>query len=79
MKDHFIHLIKYNDWATKEAAGSILSTKVKVGRVERLLAHIVSSQKVWLNRILRNDTAGDPRQFFSVAECVEWSSKITED
>jgi uncharacterized damage-inducible protein DinB len=71
MTDYFKHLFKYDNWATNETIASVLSTKVKIERAEKLLSHIVAAQKVWTNRILRKDEAGDAWQFFPIEESIK--------
>ena len=60
MKDHFIHLFKYNDWATREAAKRINEVKKNQQRVYELISHIVNSQRIWLNRVLQKNIVVDP-------------------
>ena len=79
LKDHFLHLLKYNDWATREAAESITGFEKKDQRSVELLSHIVSAQKVWLNRTLQRDFHSDPWQKHSVEECVSHSTSQTSE
>ena len=73
-KDHFIHLFKYNDWATMQTAESIINLKKKNRKSEELLSHIISAQKIWLNRILGKDIVTDPWQKLTQEE---WTSQST--
>jgi len=79
LKDHFLHLLKYNDWATREAAESINGFGKKDERIVGLLSHIVSAQKVWLNRTLQRDVHSDPWQKHTVEECVSRSTSQTSE
>jgi len=76
-KDHFIHLFKYNDWATREAANSIISSESKDEKIIKLLSHIVNSQRIWLDRIHKKDVTVNPFQMHSTEECIEQSCHIT--
>ncbi len=76
---HFIHLFKYNDWATKEAVNSISGHDKKDERIVELLSHIVSAQRVWLNRILARETHLDPWEKHSVEECTVISTAVTSE
>ena len=79
LKDHFLHLLKYNDWATREAAESITGFEKKNQRSVELLSHIVSAQKVWLNRTLQRDVHSDPWQKHTVEECISHSTSQTSE
>lgn len=76
-KDHFVQLFKYNDWATKKAADSIIRSESKDEKIIKLLSHIVNSQRIWLDRILKKDVMTDPFRMHSTEECVEQSHHIT--
>lgn len=75
--EHFIHLFKYNDWATERTAKSIESTQKIIPDAIRLLSHIISSQYVWLGRITgeKNDLAIWDN--FTIEECFKLSVEIT--
>jgi hypothetical protein len=49
--EHFIHLLKYNHWATSSAANSIVQTSGDLLEAVKLLSHLISSQFVWLSRV----------------------------
>ena len=76
-RDHFIHLFKYNDWATRQTAESITSIKKKNRKSEELLSHIISAQKIWLNRILSKDIVTDPWQKLTQEEWTSQSTPVT--
>jgi len=78
-RDHFIHLFKYNDWATREAAKNISEAKKNQQRIYDLLSHIVNSQTIWLNRILQKKVVIDPWEKHTVEKCVELSTEITSE
>ena len=79
LKDHFIRLFKYNDWATKEAATVINNTKQNEKRVYELLPYIVNAQRIWLNRVQQKNIFPDPWEEHSAKECIEYSAIITSD
>ncbi|HSW55081.1 MAG TPA: DinB family protein [Ignavibacteriaceae bacterium] len=78
-KDHLIHLFKYNDWATGEAARRISVAKNNEQRVYNLLSHIVNSQMIWPNRILQKDIVINPWENHIVERCVELSTEISSE
>ena len=52
MKQYYIHLFEYNDWANKLSAASISETKNINPKALSVFAHIVNAQQLWLYRIL---------------------------
>jgi uncharacterized damage-inducible protein DinB len=78
-KDHFIHLFKYNDWATRQTAESIMTLKNKNSKLEELLLHTISAQKIWLNRILKRDIIIDPWQKINSDEWIEQNMMVTSE
>lgn len=54
MKDHFINLLDYNNWANQRAFISIADTFGIDERAYELFSHIIAAQKIWLSRILKN-------------------------
>jgi len=77
-KDHFIHLFKYSDWATRQTTESIINLKKKNRKSVELLSHIISAKKIWLNRILGKDILTDPWQKLMQEEWTSQSTPITE-
>jgi uncharacterized damage-inducible protein DinB len=78
-KDHFIHLFKYNDWATRQTAESIVGLKKKNEKSQELLSHIISAQKIWLNRILKRDIIINPWQKITSDEWIEQNTTVTSE
>jgi len=79
LKSHFIHLLKYNDWATRESAKSLKGFEKKDEKLVELLSHIVSAQKVWLNRTLKRDVYANPWQKHNMEECISISTAQTSE
>ncbi len=79
LKEHIIHLFKYNDWATRQAAESIMNLRENSIKSEELLSHIISAQKIWLNRILEKEIAIDPWQMPTQKELAPQSTPVTAD
>jgi len=78
-KSYFIHLFKYNDWATRQTVESIMNLKKKNKKTEELLSHIISAQKIWLHRILGKDINIDPWQKLTEEEWIPQSTPLTAD
>jgi len=79
LKNHLIHLFKYNDWATKETANSVKVVEKKDERLGELLSHLVSAQRIWLNRILGREVYVNPWEKQIVQECISQSTAITAE
>jgi uncharacterized damage-inducible protein DinB len=79
LRDYFVHLFKYNDWATRQTAESIMSLKKKNVKSEELLSHIISAQKIWLNRILGRNTVIDPWHKLTQEDWIPQSIPITAE
>lgn len=79
LREYFIHLFKYNDWATHETAKSIRDLEKKEEKLEHLLSHIVIAQKLWLNRTLERKILIDPWEKYSVQETESKSTIITSE
>ena len=79
LRDYFVHLFKYNDWATRQTAESIVNLKKKNNKSEELLSHIISAQKIWLNRILGRNTIIDPWHKLTQEDWIPQSIPITAE
>ena len=79
LKNHFIHLFKYNDWSTRRSAESIMNLKKKNLKAEDLLSHIISAQQIWLHRILERDIVTDPWQQLTQEEWFPKSTPLTAE
>jgi uncharacterized damage-inducible protein DinB len=79
LKDHFIHLFKYSDWANRNCTESVLKLKNKNSKAEELLSHIISAQEVWLNRVLGRDIIIDPWKQQSAEELIPKSTSKTAE
>jgi uncharacterized damage-inducible protein DinB len=79
VKEHFIHMFKYNDWATRQIAESIVGLKKKNEKTQELLSHIISAQKIWLNRILKRGIIINPWQKITSDEWIEKNTTGTSE
>ena len=79
LRDYFVHLFKYNDWATRQTAESIVNLKKKNNKSEELLSHIIFAQKIWLNRILGKNTVIDPWHKLTQEDWIPQSIPITAE
>ena len=51
MKDYFLGLFKYNDWANQNLLICLQKNKIKDQKILSLYNHLIVSQNLWLNRI----------------------------
>jgi uncharacterized damage-inducible protein DinB len=52
MLEHIRNLFSYDDWANREVLSSLQALDVPPARSINLLAHIVSAERLWLQRLL---------------------------
>ena len=52
MLEHIGSLFSYDDWANREVLASLLALDVPPARSINLLAHIISAERLWLERLL---------------------------
>jgi uncharacterized damage-inducible protein DinB len=79
MKQHFIHLFEYNDWANKATAASINETIGVDVKAISIFGHIINAQKLWLSRILGQANNINPWENLSLDEAIILSSQNTKD
>src|ERR1700722_9185550 len=51
MIEHIRRLFSYDDWANKEVLSSLQALEVAPPRAVKLLAHILSAEKLWYERL----------------------------
>jgi len=51
MKNHFIDLLRYNDWANSRILITLEESAVDDKDIRQLYSHTLSAQIIWLNRI----------------------------
>jgi uncharacterized damage-inducible protein DinB len=79
LKDYFMHLFKYNDWATRATANSLKDIEKQDERLTELLSHIVAAQKRWLNRALKREILVGLWDKHTVQECISRSISVTAE
>jgi len=80
MKQNFIELFSYNDWANK----SIIEYLIKINSSDevskKLINHIISAQDLWLERILHQTSWDiDLWENYSFHECLALSGVSTHE
>lgn len=52
MKEYFLKLYRYNDWASKKVLACLKNQQVADERILTLMGHVLAAQFIWLNRIV---------------------------
>jgi uncharacterized damage-inducible protein DinB len=69
MLDHFRRLLAYDEWANREVLKSLRAAGPPPVRSLALIAHIISTERVWLERIRRQAQPVPVWPDFSLEEC----------
>lgn len=69
MLEHISSLLSYDDWANHEVLNSLRALDVPPARSINLLAHIVSAERLWLERLLMQKQTLPVWLQFTLEEC----------
>jgi uncharacterized damage-inducible protein DinB len=78
MRDYFLKLFKYNDWANRRICGAVSRAGNIDSKALAILNHIVLVQRLWLDRIQGVSVAyhyWDPAPVAEILEASEFSSR----
>jgi uncharacterized damage-inducible protein DinB len=78
MRDHFLKLFKYNDWANRRIFDTVARSGNIDSRALAILHHIVQVQRLWLDRIQGVNSTHhlwDPAPIAEIQELSEISSR----
>lgn len=80
MKDYFLGLFKYNDWANQKLLICLQKNKIKEEKVLSQYNHMITAQNIWLNRI-NNLPAGNLELWETkkLLDLIELTHKSSED
>lgn len=68
-KDHFVRMFSYDHWANRECLAALRAAGSTNPKVLRLVAHTISAQKLWLERILRQPQSMPVWPSSTIEEC----------
>jgi uncharacterized damage-inducible protein DinB len=68
-KDHFVRMFSYDHWANRECLVALRAADSTHPKVLRLVAHTISAQKLWLERILRQPQSMPVWPSSTIEEC----------
>ncbi|MFL5727861.1 MAG: DinB family protein [Cytophagaceae bacterium] len=54
MREYFIKLFKYNDWANNLILDTLSKTDIKDPDVYKIFSHVINAQFIWMSRITGN-------------------------
>jgi len=69
MTQHIRRLFAYDDWANREVLASLESVKDPPARSVKLLAHIFSAERLWLERLLLQKQTNPVWPDFTLERC----------
>jgi uncharacterized damage-inducible protein DinB len=69
MLEHLRSLFSYDDWANREVLASLQALDAPPARSIKLLAHIVSAERLWLERLLIHKQTLPVWPLFTLEQC----------
>ena len=69
MLEHIRNLFSYDDWANREVLSSLRALNAPPERSVKLLAHVVSAERLWLERLLVQKQTLPVWPLFALAQC----------
>jgi uncharacterized damage-inducible protein DinB len=69
MFEHIRRLFSYDDWANREVLSSLQAVDAPPERSVKLLAHIMSAERLWLERLLVQKQTLPVWPEFTIAQC----------
>ncbi|GAB1446591.1 MAG: DinB family protein [Cyclobacteriaceae bacterium] len=78
MKDYFIKLYRYNQWANKRVLGGLEDQEVEDKQILTIMSHVISALFIWLSRIEGKSPEAYPLwKQYSLIELAEMNEEIT--
>jgi uncharacterized damage-inducible protein DinB len=69
MLEHIKHLFAYDDWANHEVLASLQALEHPPARSLKFLGHIVSAERLWLERLLLQKQTSPVWPLFTIEQC----------
>jgi len=79
LKDHYLRMFSYDQWANRECLFALRANGSGNPKVLRLVAHIASAEKLWLERILRQPQSMAVWPSSTVGECAALVHSVAEE
>ena len=78
MLEHIRQLFSYDDWANQEVLSSLEAVESPPERSVKLLAHIVSAERLWLERLLAEKQTLPVWPLFTLQDCKSEIDQLHE-
>jgi uncharacterized damage-inducible protein DinB len=75
-KEHFLQMFNYDHWANHEFLTALRETSPPLPKVVRLLAHTLSAQKLWLERLQRVPQSVAVWPSFTIEDCAALADEM---
>jgi uncharacterized damage-inducible protein DinB len=76
MLEHINSLFSYDDWANHEVIRSLQAVEVPPARSIKLLAHVVSAERLWLERLLEQKQTWVVWPEFALEQCKQEADQL---
>jgi uncharacterized damage-inducible protein DinB len=74
--EHFTRLFAYDGWANQEVLAGLRTSAAPLPRALELMAHIFSSQRLWMERLEQKPQALPVWPAFSLEECDKQAAEL---
>jgi uncharacterized damage-inducible protein DinB len=74
--DHLRRQFAYDEWANREVLAALSASTVSTPRSRQLLAHILSAERLWLERICKQSQSLPIWPDFSIEQCETQVSEV---
>ncbi|HXM36872.1 MAG TPA: DinB family protein [Pyrinomonadaceae bacterium] len=74
--DHLRRQFAYDDWANREVLRGLPACGITTGRPVQLMAHILSAERLWLERLQRQPQSLPVWPEFSLDECQAQAAEL---
>lgn len=75
---HFRRQFAYNAWANREVLAALRESRASAARCWQLLAHILSAERLWLERLQRQAQSHPVWPDWGMEQCGAWSLQVGE-
>jgi uncharacterized damage-inducible protein DinB len=76
LKKHFARLLAYDDWANREVLRALQQSGGQPARSVQLLAHILSAERLWLERLQLQKQSLAVWPDFSLPQCAAQAAEL---
>ncbi len=77
-KEHYLRMLAYDRWANRECLVAMRNAGVEESKAVRLIAHIISAEKLWLERMQRVAQTMPVWPTTTVSECVTLAESVAD-